>query len=178
LEKPGSVDGHLWKLLMARHEADREDLFTEAAGLVRKLEGHFDGSATVLAGFRADGVLVVYFDADPMFQLDESGRLRRSYVDGCLYRAQGDTLARLTRLRSDAETRLMRSDLSTEDLAEFRSRLLGWIEPLAAALREGRFTVTRRNPPEDASLEAKIAARLDRACTISDWIAPALRGKR
>ncbi len=104
---------------MARHEANREDLFSEAAGLVRKVEGSINDLAVILAGFRTDGVLTVYFGADPMFQFDELGRLRRAYLDGYLYRAQGNTLARLTRSRSNSETTLQRSDLTAAELVDF-----------------------------------------------------------
>lgn len=162
---------------MARHEADREDLFTEAAGLVRKLEGilHSNSASVILAGFRVDAVLVVYFGSDPMFQWDESGRLRRAYADGRLYRAQGSTLARLTRSRSDEATTLLRHDLTPEELAAFRARLLGRIEPLATALETGCLSVTRRWPADDDALPAEIAERLHKACTVADWIAEPLR---
>jgi hypothetical protein len=161
---------------MARHEADREDLFAEASGLVRKLEGHVaDSGPAVLAGFRPDGVLVVYFGSDPMVQFDRSGRLRRAFVDGQLYRAHGTTLARLTRSRTADETALVRHDLSADELRDFRARLRGWIEPLAAALDAGRFMVIRRWPVDDEGLVSAIGERLRAACAAADWIAEPLR---
>jgi hypothetical protein len=164
---------------MARNEADREDLFTEAVGVVRRLEGRVVGSQTVVvAGFRADDVLVVYFDADPMLQFDAAGRLRRAFVNDCLFRAQGETLARLERSRNEAETTLGRHDLSPDELHEFRQVLRRWIEPLAEALSSGAWTVSRRSLAADSALETEIAVRLQQALDAVDWIAPALAGKR
>jgi len=164
---------------MARHESDRDDLFIEAVGLVRKLEGRMAGRpAAVILGFRADGVLVVYFGAEPMFQFDPAGRVRRAFVDGCLYRCQGETLAAMSRSRSETETTLVRHDLSPVELVEFRERLRSRVEPLRAALVDGQFAALRRFPVDDATLEAELAARLKAALTVEDWIAPMIRGKR
>jgi hypothetical protein len=163
---------------MARHESDREDLFAEAVSLVRKLAGCIENGPLVVAGFRTDDVLVVYFGAEPMLQFDAAGRLRRAFADGCLYRCQGDTLARMVRDRSANETALVRHDLSPAELADFREQLRLLIQPLALALGDGRFAVTRRSPTDDQGLEAAIAIRLETALTVEDWISPAIRGKR
>jgi len=160
---------------MARHETDREDLFAEAAALVRKIEG---GQPMALVGFRADGTLVAYFGPEQMFQLDAAGRLRRAFHAGCLYRPQGDTFARLTRQRADDETTLVRHDLTPAELADFRQVLLTQIGALEQSLIRRTFVVTRRTPADDHEVETAIVERLQHARRVDDWIAPAFRGKR
>ena len=84
---------------MARQEVDREDLIAEAVALRRRIELALPGCDNpVVAGYRSTGALSLYFGADPVYQFDERGRLRRAFVGGHLYRTQGTTLAELTRV--------------------------------------------------------------------------------
>ncbi|MDA1164403.1 MAG: hypothetical protein O3B13_15005 [Planctomycetota bacterium] len=109
---------------MSRTESDREDLIREATALRSRIEWHIPGEYEfIVAGVRSNGSLSVYFGPDPVYQFSVDGGLRRAYVDGFLYRTQGETLARLSRQRSAAETVLNRSDLSPQALAEFFQRM-------------------------------------------------------
>src|SRR5690606_13058939 len=95
----------------------------------------------IVAGFRRDVSLSVYIGADPGFHFDPEGRLKRAYVDGKLYRTQGDTLAELTRERTETETILRRRDLDAVELSRIfvlmRARLIDPVLAIDAGLVEG-----------------------------------------
>src|SRR5262245_54153743 len=102
---------------MARQESDREDLWAEAVALTSRVEfRRSDDERPILIGFRDTGWCSIYVGQDLMLQFTPAGGLRRAFRDGDLYRTQGTTLSRLRRQRSAAETTLLRSDLSAEEL--------------------------------------------------------------
>lgn len=168
---------------MARVESDREDLMAEAVALVRRVELRLPGrDETVVAGFRANGWLSVYFGPHPMYQFDERGRLRRAFLDGLLYRTQGTTLAQLRRERTEVETTLLRRDLTESELAEFRSAMLRAVvslrEPLREPLLERQAVLLRQTPVEDDRLLDDLAMGLDRVLKSPEFLAPSIPGKR
>lgn len=164
---------------MARIESDREDLFAEAVSLVRRLEAQTaPARPNIVVGFRPDQTLVVYLSPDRMYQFDTAGRLRRAYVEGRLYRAQGQTLACLTRVRNDQETVLSRRDLEEQECAAFRADVQEAIKHFRALLHSDRWHVTRRYPADDVQLEADLDARLAQFLTAREWIAPPIKGRR
>ena len=125
---------------MARHESDREDLMREATALVRRAELICPGETEpVIAGFRRDGRLALYFGPDPVFQFDPQHRLRRAYVAGFLYRTQGETLARLNRHRTQDQTLLVRHDLAPAELDTFRTAAKTSSRKIAKSLGPGRW---------------------------------------
>ncbi|MCL6512720.1 MAG: hypothetical protein K6U78_18785 [Anaerolineae bacterium] len=126
----------------------------------------------MVAGFRADETLVWYLSADEMYQFDPAARLRRAFVAGRLYRAQGTTLARLTRVRTAESTVLQRVDLAESELLAFQQGVRRAVAPLLTALEEGALRVLRRSPPGDDQLEADLRARLRQVVAASEWIAP------
>ncbi|MBI1347352.1 hypothetical protein GC163_13820 [bacterium] len=164
---------------MARHEADREDLFAEARALVRRAEWlNVAGRPLTLVGWRSTGWLSIYLGPDLMYQFDAGGRLRRAYVAGELYRSQGDTLARLNRERTAAETTLVRYDLDTTQLSEFRQQMLNDLSQLLVNLTASNVAPERCEPVDDPA----ILDDLQRACqqiSIADpWLAPAIAVRR
>ncbi|MCA8991681.1 MAG: hypothetical protein KDA88_06870, partial [Planctomycetaceae bacterium] len=105
---------------MARIEEDREDLYAELVTANPRWELELEGSPTpLITGIRPNGVWSVYFHPDRCYHFDANGGLRRAYVEGALYRSEGNTLARLIRQRSDEETTLLRYDLSPAELDDF-----------------------------------------------------------
>ena len=108
---------------MARTEEDREDLMQDATAYVRRAKFSDQNEQPIVVGFRSSGFLSIYFDQDPVFHFDDAGRLRRAFVDGALFRTQGDTLARMDRKRRDEETSLVRHDLTSGELVEFRKQI-------------------------------------------------------
>ena len=168
---------------MSRNESDKEDLIREATALVQRAEyafvheNHSDEEARtsatehnsgntstsgdpatsnarlVTAGFRRDGSLSIYFDQDPFYQFDSEGRLRRALEAGDLFRSQQDTLARLTRVRSDTQTTLQRTDLSCAELDRFRERLQAAVTAFRDGLQDGRYVQQRTAGSDDGFSE-------------------------
>lgn len=162
---------------MARHEADREDLIAEATALVPRMElGVPEEFQPVVAGIR-NGGLSLYFGGDPVYHFDDQHRLRRAFVDGCLFRTQGTTLARLTRVRTESATELIRHDLSPEELEDFRQRMLQRLGNLAARLERSECRVLRQ-VPEDSDAVAQLALQLRGIRDSAPELAPAIRGRR
>ena len=165
---------------MARQESDREDLMREATALVRRAELTYPGRAeaeNVIAGFRRDGRLSLYFGADPVYQFDEGHRLRRAYVDGFLYRTQGGTLARLTRIRTPEVTHLLRHDLDPTELAEFRESARKTLAELQEALISEKVRVLTQ-VPRDGSILEEIQTALAEVLGHDLPLAPPIPGKR
>lgn len=163
---------------MSRNEADRDDLLAEVVALTRRVELRTPSyEESVVAGFRANGWLSLYFGSDPMYQFDESGRLRRAFVGGLLYRTQGTTLAQLRRERSASETTLLRRDLTESELVDFQRIVREAIEALQQHLVTRQATILRQVPTEDTRLMGDIAVALDRTLHSTTFLAPAIPGK-
>ena len=129
---------------MARQEDEREDLIEEAVALIHRLEVKLpDWESPLVAGRRATGAWSFYFGADPAYHFDPSGRLRRAFVDGHLYRTQEQTAARLTRVRTEQETTLVRHDLTPGELALFLKRATEDLAAVRKFLWEERFKILR-----------------------------------
>ena len=161
---------------MARVEADREDLLSEAVALVRRMEIRtHGGDFEIIAGFRATGWLSIYFGPDLMYQFDELGRLRRAFVDGTLYRTQGTALAELQKHRTETETVLVRRDLAGEPLAEFQKRVhakIGWLQDV---FHKGEATIIRQIPLDDRSLVNDVRVCLETILNTPEFLAPAIK---
>ena len=146
---------------MARHESDREDLMREATALVRRVELEVPGEPEpVVCGFRADGRLSIYFGGDPVYHFDADGRLRRAFAAGHLFRTQGTTLARLTRVRQPAHTELQRHDLHPDELALFLHSAHSRLKSLATAIRRSEFDVVRCVPDPDGRMLDDLRSKL------------------
>lgn len=81
---------------MALHERDREDLLRDGHTMIHRGECDIDG-ITLLAGFRRQNQLSFYCGADPVFQFNANGHLRRVYFQGRRFAAQQGQLAELIR---------------------------------------------------------------------------------
>jgi hypothetical protein len=161
---------------MAREESDREDLMREATALRRRIELQIPGLAeTVIAGFRAEGRLSIYFGPDPVYQFDEQGGLRRAFVAGRLYRSEGNTLAKLTRVRTPQQTELQREDLDPESLRTFLDRMRSVLRELLSALRKSAAQTVQQVPPGDERIAPDLAAALDRILARTNALAPGIR---
>lgn len=136
---------------MAREERDREDLIAEATALVLRVKlGYPDAREAVVAGFRRDGSLSIYFEPERVYHFTASGHLRRAYVGGLLYKAVGGRLASLRRERSAASAVLARRDLGPAEEREFLTELAAAQDALRTALDEGRVEVLRQVPADGA----------------------------
>ncbi len=163
---------------MARQESDREDLMAEATALVRRIELAVPGEpAYLVAGERADGRISLYFGPDPVYHFDDQNRLRRAYVDGTLFRTQGDTLARLTRVRTPDVTELRRHDLTGAELEQFFKQMKDQLTTLQEALTIGRAE-TVRQVPDGEDFRVELAGRLVGLLQSTGVLAPPIKAKR
>lgn len=144
---------------MARQEHDREDLLAEATALVQRVELRAGGEVLV-AGFRRDGSASLFFGADPVYQFNSRGQLRRAFVDGRLLKADRGRLAALTRSRTATEVALVRHDLDATQTAALLGALAVRLAGLRDALARGSFAVLRQVPADE-----KVVGRL------ADWLA-------
>lgn len=158
---------------MARNEADREDLFAEAVTLVRRWEGTMPAcSVPLLVGFKERGDVSFYFGPDQVYHCDAEGRFRRAFVQGFLYRSQGDRLVRMRRHRSDTETALLRTELTDDEAVSFRSDMVASLAALRQSLQEHRVTTLRQRPEDDHQLEAAMATAIETVLAVDPWLAP------
>jgi len=161
---------------MARQESDREDLLREATALRERIEWRVpDEPEPVVVGLKSQGGLVLYFGADPVYQFDSQGRLRRACVDGFLFRTQGTTLARLHRERTGGQTVLIRHDLNDAELQLLLDRMLARLRRLLEHLNSGGCDVLRSvsaggTPDFPAAILAAIQA--------GAVLAPAIPGRK
>jgi hypothetical protein len=161
---------------MARNEGGREDLMEDATALARRVELQIPGiDEPVIAGFREDDRLSLYFGNTRYYQFDPYGRLRRALVDERLFRASGSTLAELTRRRTATATELCRRDLTAEQLKVFLEELRHHLTTLWRTLESNEATVIRQVPEPDVivpRLREVLAGILGRPLTLADSINP------
>lgn len=161
---------------MARLESDREDLMAEATALVQRAEFDVPGQpVSVIAGYRRDGALSIYFGPDPCFHFDRQLRLRRAFVEGALYRTQGHTLARLQRSRTGQRVQLIRHDLTEAERDAFCSQLTRRLRELETALQCAARCV--QEVPPGAGLRERLTASLLQLLQAPISLAPAVPGK-
>jgi hypothetical protein len=164
-------------LKLASAGSDRGDLLQEAVALVCRAELQLTGlSDPVVAGFRRDGCLSLYFGADPYYQFDAEGRLRRALVRDRLFRTQGSTLAQLERVRSAQATELLRQDLSGKSLEEFFQEMRAYVSRLREAIEQPGVVV--RQIPEDAAIVPRLVLCLDMVLREVGSLAPPLNQAR
>jgi hypothetical protein len=141
---------------MARQESDREDLLREATALVERAELTIsDCDEPAVVGFRRDGSASLFFGADPVYQLNSQGKLRRAYVAGKLIKAEAGKLASLDRRREADRVVLARHDLDENETADFVSEMIVRLSALRTSLAAGRFKVTGQ-VPADANVIGRI----------------------
>jgi hypothetical protein len=145
---------------MSRSESDREDLLREATALVERAELQVPGyDEPIVVGFRRDGSASFFFGADPVYQFNTAGELRRAFVAGLLYKAEHGRLVALRRERSARETALVRHELTPAETAALLAALSRHLTQLRSALRDHAHQVLREVPPA-AALPPRILAWL------------------
>jgi hypothetical protein len=137
---------------MAREEQDREDLLRDATALVERIElapasGVADAEPVVV-GFRRNGALSIFFGADPVYQFNAAGELRRAFRGGLLYKAERGRLVSLERARTPDEVQLLRRELSDEQQGAFLSQMQRCLADLARQLNGAALRVVGQLPPQ------------------------------
>lgn len=144
---------------MARDESRREDLLREATALVERIElrprtTDLSTAASnqfhqpIVAGFRRDGAVSIFFGEDPVFQFNAAGELRRAFCDGKLFKATRGRLASLDRARTVHEVQLVRHELSSAEVAEFLSQMEDRLQKFSKSIDANTFEVVARVPPD------------------------------
>lgn len=160
---------------MARNEADREDLMREAVALTERVELFVPGFEELITiGFRSNGAMSIFVGQDPVYQFDPSGRLRRAFVDGFLYRSQHSGLARLERVRNESEVQLLRCDLSLSECAAFRQAMKDTLSRILSQLQEKTVRV-QRCVPETMDLLQKLEMTIVTVLGADEWLSPEIR---
>lgn len=163
---------------MARNESDREDLLREAVALTRRAELQFENQdEPIFLGFKRDGSLSVYLGADPVYQFNPVGQLRRAYRNGLLYRTQGTTLAELNRDRSQQDrVTLQRRDLEEQERDNFLAEMTTQLHDLQQQL-SARSYLKMTCVPEDADLIPEFLSALELVFSAKPRLAPAVKGR-
>ncbi len=132
---------------MAREESDREDLIREATALVQRVELAISGfTEPIVAGFRRNGALSIYFGADPVYQFNAASQLRRAYVDGKLFKADAGRLVQIQRQRRMQEIVLLRQDLNESQIGTFLTIMRDFLGQILAALAGSEFEIVCQIP--------------------------------
>jgi hypothetical protein len=155
---------------MAREEQDREDLMREATALVERIELRLpQETEPVVVGFRRAGGASFFFGDDPVYQFNAAGELRRAYVGGKLLKAERRRLVELTRVRTPAETQLVRHEFDDAETAPLLEAMQQRLARLRDAL-DSTFDVVAQ-VPADVDVVGRIRrelAALCRTATIAD----------
>jgi hypothetical protein len=146
---------------MAKQEKDREDLMAEARNLVARCELRVPGEPLpVVAGFRRDGRLSIYFGADPVYHFDTAGRIRRAFVADRLYKAEWGRLVQLTRTRTPQATYLNRHEMTDDETGRWLAEATRRLQALGDALEAGSAQLLRQ-VPEQADLIGRLRDTLE-----------------
>lgn len=157
---------------MAREESNREDLLREATALVERIElilpgygsssepNHLAGQH-VVAGFRPDGALSVFFGEDPVYQFNAVAELRRAYRGGLLFKAVRGRLVSLERIRHLDRIELRSRDLSDTQQADFVKQMADHLHELAHQLGRKGIEIVGQ-VPADADVRGRVRSWLAR----------------
>jgi hypothetical protein len=149
----------------------------EAVALAERIELRWPGGPIVVAGYRRNGFLSVYFGEEPYYQFDADARLRRARVGDQLFRTEGSGLAALTRVQESTATVLVRHDLDPVELDEFRRVMLERVTELHAAIARTEIQILRQ-VPADAHIIERLAHSLEAVLSAAGALAPAINKTR
>jgi hypothetical protein len=135
---------------MARDASSREDLLREATALVERIEfvPRTGNTQHIVAGFRRDGALSVFFGDDPVYQFNANSELRRAYIDGKLLKATHGHLAALQRVQTQAEVQLIRHQLSRDEEVQVLSQMDELLRRLSRLIDTSLFEIVGQVPPD------------------------------
>ena len=145
---------------MARQEQDREDLMREATALVRRVELQLPGHAEPwVVGFRRGGAASIYVGAQPVFQFNTAGEIRRGFWNGRLVKAEQRRLVYLERRRTDVEVQLVRHEFTDAEMIEFLELAVETVDRLRRGLHSSGIEILKQ-VPANADVVADLKAWL------------------
>jgi hypothetical protein len=136
---------------MARGKTDREDLLREATALVERIElapASDSHAEHIVVGFRVNGAISFFFGADPVYQFNAAGELRRAFCDGVLIKAVRGRLVSLSRERHENETQLLSRELSNVEQQRFMANLRTRLHAIASELIANQLTIVGQLPEQ------------------------------
>jgi hypothetical protein len=139
---------------MAREASPREDLLREAIALVERIELAAAGIAdqeNVVAGFRRDGGLSIYFGSDPAYHFNSLGELRRAFCGGLVIKAEQRRLVALDRRRQAGEVQLVSHPLADTEQTAFVAALTRQLNDFAQQCDANEW-ITIGRVPEDVDV--------------------------
>ena len=169
---------------MARkeHPGPAQDIFDEINGWPQRSKwGAVDSLESPLVfGLRPAGELTVYLGDDHHYQFDDLGRLRRGFVNGCLYRSEGSFLSELTRHRTETETILRRRDLPPEETSQFISTMQSQLRRLRAEFELDQITLIRSEPEQLSATDWRVLLfpRVDEVLRATTPLSPPIVRRR
>ena len=142
---------------MARQEQERENLLRDAKSLPERAELIVaNRNENVFFGFRREGSCSVYLGTDPVYHFNSTGKLRRAFVKGLLYKADRGRLASLKRRRHDHEVQLQRHDLTHLEITVFCQQIEQDLAELKKAIQSNQYKLVGQ-VPETVDIIAKFA---------------------
>jgi hypothetical protein len=115
---------------MAIEEHDREDLLRDGRAMPLRGETTID-DATVVVGFRAGGQMSLYCGADPVYQFNADGELRRVFFHGQRYSAENGRLVLLERAAKGGRVQFCSQPINEELHAGIFSDLKTWLAKIS-----------------------------------------------
>jgi hypothetical protein len=132
---------------MARRESDREDLLREATALVERAELQIAGyGEPLVAGFRRDGAVSIFFTPELVLQFNHTNELRRAFIGSLLYKAERGKLIALRRERSDEAVALVRTELSLAETDALLSAMQEHLNRLRVSLDSSAYVLLGQVP--------------------------------
>jgi hypothetical protein len=139
---------------MAKIEQDREDLMREAKALSPRAEIATPAfGESVVFGFRSSGGISLFFGADPVYQFNSVGELRRAYVNGELYKAHKRRLEVLQREKTSNQVTLWRTELDDSQQSEFLAAMQSSLERLEAVIAQREFNLVEEFPAASNAID-------------------------
>jgi hypothetical protein len=147
---------------MAEREQDREDLLAEAKALTQRISLLVPGDdeATVV-GFRRDDSASFYFGTSRAYQFTSAGQLRRAFVGGLLFKAEGGKVVALRRERKTSVVELVSRELDVDAERDFLEEMRSRLDKLKDALASGNPAVIGQ-VPKDADVMGRARDWLER----------------
>ena len=148
---------------MAREESPREDLLREAIALVERIELARSAAPTsehVVAGFRREGGLSIYFGSDPAYHFNSRGELRRAFLRRLAHQGRTRPARSLDRRRRADEVQLVSHPLADAVQAAFIAELTRRLNDFAKQCDANEW-ITVGRVPEDVDVISRVR----------DWLA-------
>jgi hypothetical protein len=157
---------------MAIEESDREDLLGQAVQMPHRILIQVDSVNSLLnmstrsqtandsttsanvccevfIGQRKSGDISIYFDADPVFQFNQSNELRRAFLKGRKYAARDGQLSSVENENRGGKVGLVWKNLDAEELVEFEALWRRLLQHFVNAIDSDAFKIVGQVPENE-----------------------------